>query len=967
MATSQVSIQNSLSSGEISPAIWGRSDLEKYHNGTSTCRNFFSNYRGGVMSRAGLAYVGTSLQTFPEAAPRLIPFQFSLTQGYVLEFGQNYMRIVTDGAFVTEDPQSITGISNANPAVMTYASNGSPPYTLHNGDWIYVSGCNGLDYFNDLIVVVSSLSGANFIPLDMFGNPFDTTTMNPYTTPDGNLERIATFTSPYAASDLPFLKFVQSADVMTLTCVNTETGTEYPPYSLTRLGNTDWVFAVYDFGSSVPAPTNLVVSANSSTTPDTWYSYVVTAVSGDQESIASISSAVENNDISLFAGSNSLAWDQVPGAQSYNIYATTPSYAVPPPASSLYGFIGTALAPGFTDTNLISDFTKTPPIHSDPFAQAPISDIVITNPGSGYSQATVGYVITGGGTGFIGTPIVESGSVVGFIIQNPGFNYSGSTIAFTGGTGATADIVVGPSTGTYPAVSAYYQQRQVYASTTNQPDTYWMSQPGLYNNFDASIPIIDSDAIEGTPWAQQVNGIQWLVPMPGGLVVLTGKGAWQVNGGSLGAITPSDQTATPQAYNGANGTVPPITINYDIIYLQSKGSAWRDLSYNFFVNIYTGTDLTVLSDHLVRNFQMIQAAWSEEPYRLLWVVRNDGQMLCLTYVKEQDVYAWTRHDTNGGFLSVASVTEPPVDAVYVVTIRYIQGNWRYYIERMNNRLWTDVENAFCVDAGLTTANNFVYPQATITPDSNNSSSTTVTATSAVFSPTYVGQVMRVGGGSGLITAYGNNENVTVDFSVVPVTETAPNDPNNRPLPQSGGNWSIAPVYTTIEKLNHLEGMTVAILSDGSVVENQVVTNGMVTLPAPASLVTVGLPYTCQVQTLYLDHPQEKGDTTQNRRKNISALGIRVYASRGIQVGADQIDQSTLENFPQVTWNNMIEVTDRTPQNYAGQPVPLYTGDYYLAITSGWDLKGQVAIQQTYPLPAQILAVVPYWIEGDDKG
>ena len=81
-----VSIQNSLSAGELSPNLFGRQDLEKYHSGLSTCRNFFSNYRGGVMSRAGLAYVGTCKQPCNSFPPSDIPFQFSLNLGYVLEF-----------------------------------------------------------------------------------------------------------------------------------------------------------------------------------------------------------------------------------------------------------------------------------------------------------------------------------------------------------------------------------------------------------------------------------------------------------------------------------------------------------------------------------------------------------------------------------------------------------------------------------------------------------------------------------------------------------------------------------------------------------------------------------------------------------------------------------------------------------------------------------------------------------------
>src|SRR6202000_30171 len=78
------------------------------------------------------------------------------------------------------------------------------------------------------------------------------------------------------------------------------------------------------------------------------------------------------------------------------------------------------------------------------------------------------------------------------------------------GSGATASLVLGPNSGTYPAVPAYFQQRRVYASSQNQPDTYWMSQSGLFSNMDTSIPVTDADSITGTPWSQQVNGIQFM-------------------------------------------------------------------------------------------------------------------------------------------------------------------------------------------------------------------------------------------------------------------------------------------------------------------------------------------------------------------------------------------------------------------------------------------------------------------------
>ena len=99
-----------------------------------------------------------------------------------------------------------------------------------------------------------------------------------------------------------------------------------------------------------------------------------------------------------------------------------------------------------------------------------------------------------------------------------------------------------------------------------------------------------------------------------------------------------------------------------------------------------------------------------------------------------------------------------------------------------------------------------------------------------------------------------------------------------PEPATSGSWSISTPTTTISGLNHLNGLTVAILADGSVVSNQVVTNNSITLQQPASNIVIGLPYTCQVQTMYLDGPSQ-GGTIQNKRKNISAVGLRVEGSR----------------------------------------------------------------------------------------
>ena len=96
-------IKPSFSSGEVAPGIWGRTDLAKFQTGCSVLRNMFVNYRGGVASRAGLAWVGPCKQAgTSDTPPRIIPFRFNVTQSMALEFGDQYMRIIQNGSYTTE-------------------------------------------------------------------------------------------------------------------------------------------------------------------------------------------------------------------------------------------------------------------------------------------------------------------------------------------------------------------------------------------------------------------------------------------------------------------------------------------------------------------------------------------------------------------------------------------------------------------------------------------------------------------------------------------------------------------------------------------------------------------------------------------------------------------------------------------------------------------------------------------------
>ena len=993
-------IQNSFVSGELSPSFLGRTDKPQYRNGASTMRNAFVRYQGGAYSRAGLQYCGMCKQAAPNKGgttasqpssgpPRLFNFQYSINQGFALEFGDYYMRILSQGAYVTETAQAVTAITNANPGVITITNHG-----YSNGDWVFGSNIGGMTGLNGLTWIVQNVTTNTFTLTDLFGNTVNTINY-PSFTAGGTFARIYTVVSPYAAVDLPYLKIVQNANLMNLDCWNQLTGTQYPPYSLTRTTNTNWAFTQVSFTSPITAPSGVTTAVTSSTTPITWYSYEVTAVDLlGNESVASAPAYAYNNDISINAGSNTITWTSsgITNVSQYNIYAATPVYtgaSVSNPGFNgvPYGLIGSSaytVGTEFIDTNIIPDFTTSPPLNINPFG----------------------------------------------------------------------------STGNYPGTVQYFQQRLVHANTVNAPNTYNMSQPGLNNNFDYSIPSVDSDAITGTPWGIQVNGIQWMVPTITGLLMFMGNGVWLVSGGNTIAITPADQNAQLQSQIGCSATVFPLLIGIHVIYVQAKNSIVRDINYNFLYNVFTGTDITVFSNHLFLGYTLTQWCYAEEPYKIVWVIRNDGNLLSLTYIKEQEIEGWARHDTNGLFISVCSViepsitnqnvsysVEPPIDAVYTIVQRYIPGTavapagkWVYYAERFNNRIWQNIEDCVCVDASLFYP--LTFPPATLTPSAAegtaNITSTnlinggkgytnpkavavdssgagggatftatqvggiitaitpvstgqyytlgltsiivtdptgigavvqpiitndvTFTSSASAFYPSLVGSVIRTNGGKATITSYNSSTSVVANITS-PLTQTIPNDPNVTCIPAISNTWSISTPITAITGLNHLEGMQVTGLADGGVINPIVVQSGGITLQNSASAIVIGLPYTVQAQTMPLEMQSQA--TVQGRRKDVQAVTVRLEASRGIQAGTNQPDASAQPNQATIAWTNMKEIKERNNLINAGTAIPLLTGDVRILVPGDWATNGQVAVQQVYPLPMNLLAVIPEVSLGDN--
>lgn len=540
---------------------------------------------------------------------------------------------------------------------------------------------------------------------------------------------------------------------------------------------------------------------------------------------------------------------------------------------------------------------------------------------------------------------------------------------------ATATATLSAASGGNPGVPAFFQERLMLAAQAQAVQTYNMSQPASFYNFNVSNPSEDDDAISGSIISEDLNDIRSLITVPTGIIALTGHTAWLINGGggisTMNPITPSNQTANPQAFNGAND-LRPVKINFDLIYGTNKGGYFRDLTYNIYANIYTGQDITTLSNHLFYGRYFTDAAWAEEPLKTYWAVRNDGVLLSLGFVKEQDLIGWAHHDTDGQFTSVCSVIETVgignvVDAVYVIVQRQVNANTVQYVERFADRYFTHGWiDSWSVDCALRTQPNAQPPNQLVITGNATVIGNSVTLTDALDAPftsimaTNNWRVDTNDGGVYEVTGYTSTSQVTA--SVIRVPDTY-NNYTFAPFPQAGGTWAIWEPVTTVTGLTQLVGQNVTGTADGAVVPPTTVSaSGSVTLSSPASKITLGLAFLPQLVTLPLDLGEP---TVQGKRKKIAGVTLRVADTLGLQIGTSFANAVTCKDLQLGNIGSMSnqKVVDLVNPSTTVNLEP-GAGDSWTIMDQLWQEAGSYCIQQNLPYPATILGAMPFVVVGD---
>jgi len=898
-------VLNNFTAGEITPRLHGSLSLNKFQNGAKTIENLTVWPHGGVTKDSGTVHVCEIADS--SAIPRLHEFQYSVDESYCLCFENNLIRIFADGGIVTEAGNTITGITQANPAVVT-----STGHTLTNGDKIRITGVVGMVQVNNLEFTVANTTANTF---ELSG--IDSTSYTAYSS-GGSAAKIVEITTTYTTAQLDALRFTQSADVLYIA---------HPLHPLRKLGrssNTSWTLTDIELTDGPFRDINgdqtkkFFIAIDSSTvnvSGATQADPVVITTSSDH--------GMKSGECVTFASVGGMT--ELNGNRYFIIKLTDTTFSlrdesyrdIDGTAYTAYTSGGTVnrsvtkwgtYAEGATSFSLTTDFAY---FDSDMVGQlmrfyepgqqtgisTPVSGAAISNSTvitndekvygfndlSGTSTWNGDWNLPTHGNGVVRHSDAENSDYVDSIFLHD-ISVVVKITAVTNSTTAICEIVLNHvpadviTYGTsaweegawstfhgYPRAIAFHEQRLWAFSTARDPGKFWFSTTNAFESFLDGDE--DNQAGSGTIASDTIDVARWAVPGPV-LSVGTTSSEYTISASESGkGITPGNVRVQKQTGYGSSRH-EAVRAGDSVIFparfgdIDNDARKLREFDYNFEKDKHKALPLTIISEHIT-GAGVGELTYSQEPNSIISTKRADGQIVRCTYEREQVVVGFNRRKIAGTDAEVDTIATIPGqygDETWMCVKRTINGATVRYIEYQSREFQVD-----------DTKEDFIAFDSSATYD-------------------------------GAAT-------------------------------------------TTITGLNHLIGETVGVIGDGSrQLDRTVDANGSITIDS-ASKVHIGLKPTSTLETLVIENHPREGET-QGRIKRINRAWLRVYRSLGGKI--------------QINGGNTDDITYRAEDGDMTSPEidpDLFTGLVEIRPDGGWGREVSIKITHDDPYPFTLLGII----------
>lgn len=913
-------LQTSFSGGEFAPVVQGRVDVARYKTGLQTTFNYLPTLEGPLLRRPGTKYIANVKD--PSLPPTLIPFQFSNSQSYMLEFGDQYIRFFSnEGQIVTNTTVfSVSGIVGFNSALYTQLH-----FTALRSD------LNPLNA-NEGITGTSIVSVGSILELP----------------------------SPYAQADVKNIRYAQNAD--TLYLVNSS----YCVYKLQRFGNFSWTLKPIILQDGPYLPLNSYKTISDSTritlTPSAAGLGTLTTGPSYQVWVAADNGAglirLATNIAHTFASGDKVCVRNVPGTVPANngtssIAATFWTIVVAD--SSHIDLVGSAFSGSMTGSSGI----VSPALFQ--MYQAP----------STWADATTNklrqFALYQSGIRYWGTLLgVTNAATASFIMS--------TTLSSAVETAVWQMSAFNIANG-FPSTTTFHQDRLVLAGAPNYPQQIDASKTSDYENFAAagsSLQVADNNALSFKLLSNEINSIRWLANSAQGLLAGSASAEWQISPNTQnGALTPLNINAVATSFFGS-APIGAVKANNAVLYAQSAFRKVREMNYFFQVGTFRSTDLTELAEHITYP-GITQLSVQKEPIPLIWACRSDGVLLSMSYNRDDQTIkaGWARHalggrsDSSGNIpivksIGVITASSATFDQLWMTVGRYINGTSTVTVEIMTNPDLgnTPQEDGYCLDGGAT------YDTYKAITGISNASSAVATVTSHGF---LNGDAVKIAGitgiGSSVVDINGNTITSNLvngkTFVVGSSTVNAFNllDPNtNAPVDSTGYGTYVSgglarKLVTHITGLTWLKNETLGVVTDGGIHPDAIVdSSGTIALTYAAGKVQLGYRYNSDAISLRSDAGAADGSSIGKLRR-VNRVAFLLSRVGDFSFGPDFTRLLPCQ-FP---------VADA---QQADQATPYFSGVTRDGIDSGYDFDDNVSWRQNSGLPGMVQSVTVMMDETD---
>lgn len=682
-------LQTNFTAGEWSPMLDGRSDLAKFGNAVRKMENMIIYPHGPAQKRPGLRYIAETKDSTKES--RLIDFQFSTTQAYILEFGDQYVRFYMNQGQILDGgiPYEIaTPYLEADLSAIKYCQSADVLYLWHpdyaprkitrkgHTDWVLEI----IDFSPPPTSEQSMYPNINLTPGLTAGTGVTFTAASAWFQ-NGDIGR----TIKYGVSKAVIRNIVSSTAVTADIIIPWDT-------TDTMIAGT-WEL----FGS----PTGTIQPS----------------AAGPKGARVTVTGDIEAGRKNLVSTSGADDWWGASGTLSGCYYlknSATPFQAAKPAYvfmkdSQRYEALYTAPATpvignfqwswGDFDTLGYSTIYVKLKGSSDPDSKAPNKPEFVQCAGTLdiFREEDQGlYIIVNGGVIEI-DDFIDNNTMDG-IIHHILENTNASSLF-------TLEKEAWNANAGYPSCGTFFEDRLCAGGSTEYPQSVWGSQTGDYENFAPGVD--DADGFNFTLSSRHVNKIMWLEPREK-FIIGTNSGEWKLGPSDTQTpLTPLNVVAKRQTTCGS-ADIPPITVGQQTVFVQRAGLKLMEFFYQFEKDGFETTDLTRLAEHITAS-GVKEIVYQQEPLSIFWMCLEDGSLIGMTYLRAEEVIGWHKHPTDGLVESLATIPGDGYDEVWAIVKRTINGTDKRFVEMIEKACNDDEDtyitnnglNAFYVDCGLT--------------------------------------------------------------------------------------------------------------------------------------------------------------------------------------------------------------------------------------------------------------------------